>query len=163
MQEKGNIEKSKENFPCFSGQTEQQENNMIDNPYDSRDPRFEPDPIPVGFMKTVIVTLSKEVKLETTAYEDHIDCDGNGYCTEIVGETDWEQVFKDEHRTIPQLLELLEKECERKKQALERYFGVLECQGEKPTKELLDKKRYWESVIEDCRNWKVDEIDIDDI
>lgn len=135
---------------------------MVDT-NDSNAPWNQKEPTPVGFMKVAIVTLSKEVELETIAYEDHIDCDGNGYFSEIPGETDWEQEFKDEHRTIPQLLEILEKRSEKELNGLKRFIKHIERHNGEVPAHILAKMRELESIIKDCRGWRVEDIEIDDV
>jgi len=127
---------------------------MIDSPYDSSAPYNQRDPEPVDFDKTVMVTMSKEMSLSTCYYEDHVDCDGNGYFTEIPGETDWEREFQDEHKTIPELLEIVGKYAKRN---IARIDKVMKKCGS-DTSRLQRKRRYWSSILEDSQKWKVEEL-----
>lgn len=127
---------------------------MIDSPYDSSAPYNEQDPEPVGFDKTVMVTMSKEVELKTIYCEEHIDCDGHGYFTEMRGETDWEQEFQNEHKTISELLEIVGKYAKRN---IARIDKVMKKCGSDSSR-LQRKRRYWSSILEDSQKWKVEEL-----
>lgn len=136
-----------------------QRNNMIDT-NDSDAPWNQREPAPVSFDKKVNVYLSKEMELSTTYYEEHVDCDGNHYCTESRGETNWESEFKQEHMGIPELLEVLEKQAQIHMAEIERDIKHMDPFISPQSK--LSEYRRWEKILKDCQGWKVEEIEIDD-
>lgn len=128
---------------------------------DRNDPRNQVDTPPIAFDKNVTVCLSKQMPLHTIYYEEHMDCDGNRYSTDNSDGTDFLEEFKNEHHSIPELLDILKKKAERHLEVLDSLI-TYQYNNEAPEYILADKRKT-ESIIRDCSGWKIEDIDIDDV
>ena len=132
---------------------------MIDT-NDSDAPWNQNPPEPVAFTKRVGVYLTKEMKLHTTYYDEHVDCDGNPYFTDESDGTDFLEEFESEHHSIPELLDILAKQAELRIAELEYEIRLMD-----PTlsiRQQANEVKKWRTIIEECAGWKVEDIDIDD-
>lgn len=133
---------------------------MIDT-NDSNSPWNQNPPEPVAFTKRVGVYLTKEMRLHTTCYEEHVDCDGHWYATDESDGTDFLEEYEREHHSIPALLDILAKQAELRIAEIEREIKLMD-----PTlsiHRLVKEVTKWKAIIEECAGWKVEDIDIDDI
>lgn len=133
---------------------------MIDT-NDSDAPWNQRGPEPVAFTKRVGVYLTKEMRLHTTYYEEHVDCDGNLYVTDESDGTDFLKEFQSKHHSIPELLDILAKQAELRIAELECEIKLMD-----PTLSIhrqVNELKKWRTIIEECAGWKVEDIDIDDV
>ena len=98
------------------------------------------------FTVDVSVTLTKTVKLRTNNYTPEFD-EGSGAVYTNTTDIDWEEDYKNQCYTIPELLEVLQ---EYLKQDLQRAV-------------FKDKRRKIKQMIKDCKGWKVEDMEFEEV
>lgn len=93
------------------------------------------------FEVTISQTLSKNVIVYTDNYIPDVDYE-TGYVYADTSETDWKEVCKEQHYTIPELLEHLQ------------VFAEKELENVSPNS---GKGRELQNIIDACENWVVDD------
>jgi hypothetical protein len=109
---------------------------------------FNEKPIPEKEFEVCITqTLSKTVKVSTNKYllDEGVDDDGHRYSDVDTSDTNWKEVYKDNHYTP---LELIERFRDFLKFTLDDPHGV----------DLSPKQK--ERLIEECNDWIEDETEI---
>ena len=116
------------------------------------------------FDVTCTLCMSKNASAYTTDYipgaegVDYEPDDAGGYCAcgwhdhDNTSNTNWSSVFKDSHKTIPELLEELKKYIQRDLDNIDKV-----AEEQKHNKAFL--KRRLEFLLEECDGWNVDEED----
>ena len=130
------------------------ETNDNDAPYNLKSPE------PIRFDKRVNVYLSKEMKLYSTHYEDHVDCDGFGYC-EATEDSDFKEDFEQHHRNITELLDILAEQA--KLRIGEIDFAIKRKEPGEDSSSAVAELNKWKNILEDCKGWKLEDMYIDDI
>ena len=114
------------------------------------------------FKVTCSVSLSKTAQCFTNDYipgaegcDYEPDDEGGSYAVSYhedddTSDTDWSEVFKDNHKTIPELLEEF-------KQYLQKDLKNIDAVAEIRKHDKAFLKRKIERLIEECNNWIVDE------
>ncbi len=105
----------------------------------------------VEFDVTCSISLSRTVQVYT---DDYIpECDDNGSIIEYnTSETSWSEAYRDDHKTIPELLEELKKYIQKDLDNIDKV-----AEEQKHNKAFL--KRKLEFLLEECDDWIVDEED----
>lgn len=97
------------------------------------------------FDLNVTVTLSRQVTICTDMYRPEYE-DGCTYAN--TEDTDWKKEYEEKCYTIPDLLNILVGYI---KEDLKRYGG------------LKRKERELNEILEACQEWKVDEVEIEEL
>lgn len=119
---------------------------------DTPDAPWNQEEVPeVEFNVTCSISLSKTVQVHT---DDYIpECDDNGSIIEYnTSETSWSETYRDDHKTIPELLEELKKYIQKDLDNIDKV-----AEEQKHNKAFL--KRKLEFLLEECDGWTVDEED----
>ena len=105
----------------------------------------------VEFDVTCSISLSRTVQVYT---DDYIpECDDDGSIIEYnTSETSWSETYRDNHKTIPELLEELKKYIQKDLDNIDKV-----AEEQKHNKAFL--KRKLEFLLEECDGWTVDEED----
>ena len=99
------------------------------------------------FDLNVVVTLSKTVGITTDNYIPEFD-EEDGHTYANTEDTDWKQEYNDKCYTITDLLELLQGYV---KEDLKRYKGS------------KGKEQELNEILEACKDWSVDELEIEEL
>lgn len=95
------------------------------------------------FDVTVSQTLSRNSSVSTSNYDIFEDEDGLA-SYKIDEYTSIKSLYEEQHYSIPQLLDILKKECKHK---------LMNTQSQR-------KANYLKGIIEDCENWCVDDYEV---
>jgi len=101
------------------------------------------------FDVTVSMSLSRTVQCYTNKYIPETD-EENGHLYIDTSDTPWSEVYSDNHKTIPELLEELKK-------YIQKDLNNLMSDDSKPDKAFHKRRLEW--LIEECDEWTVDEED----
>lgn len=101
------------------------------------------------FDVTISMSLSRTVQCYTNKYIPEVD-EENGHLYVDTSDTPWSEVYGDNHKTIPELLEELKK-------YIQKDLDNLMSDDFKPDKAF--HRRRLEFLMEECDNWVVDEED----
>lgn len=105
------------------------------------------------FEVTISQTLSKTISVFTSNYNLEVDVDEDGrYVSCDTSDTDWKEVYEEDHLTVEQLLNVLKEKCILEKSILE---SKLEQNAD--TKRRI---RECEHYIEECEGWCVDDYEV---
>ena len=116
------------------------------------------------FKVTCSVSLSKTAQCFTNDYipgaegvDYEPDDEGGSYAVSYhedddTSDTNWSEVFKDNHKTIPELLEEF-------KQYLQKDLKNIDAVAEIRKHDKAFLKRKLERLIEECNGWSIDEED----
>lgn len=103
------------------------------------------------FDVTISMSLSRTVQCYTNKYIPEID-EEDGHLYVDTSGTPWSEVFGDNHKTIPELLEELKKYIQKDLDNIDKV-----AEEQKYNKAFL--KRKLEFLLEECDGWIVDEED----
>jgi hypothetical protein len=103
------------------------------------------------FDVTISISLSRTVQCYTNKYIPEVD-EENGHLYVDTSDTPWSEVFGDNHKTIPELLEELRKYIQKDLDNIDKVAEEQKC-----NKAFL--KRKLEFLLEECDDWNVDEED----
>ena len=104
--------------------------------------------------KKVYISLSNIVSIEThNVVEDE---DEDGKCIVPADDVDWKMDYLHQERTPLHLFGVLISMCENKIRDLEGLF-------KDDPKTLKEMTAFYKEIAEACKDWQIDEIDIDDI
>lgn len=101
------------------------------------------------FDVTISMSLSRTVQCYTNKYIPEVD-EENGHLYVDTSDTPWSEVYSDNHKTIPELLEELKK-------YIQKDLDNLISDDSKPDKAF--HRRRLEFLMEECDSWVVDEED----
>ena len=115
---------------------------------DPRAPYNQKEPPELEFEVTISQTFSKTVKFKTSDYAEEEDWDDllECKCTSInTKDTNWVEIFQDQHFTLQDLLGELKSLAQEKLSQVGEYTST---------------GRYLKSVIEACDDWHNDETEV---
>lgn len=118
--------------------------------FDPNAPYNQVDPPEHDFEVTVSQTLSRNVTVTTQdySYEEDVDEDG-AYVNYNTEDTDWKEVYNNEHETIESLLTQFKEMLEAK---------IEECENfEADNKKYIAHLKY---LAEECEGWCVDDFEV---
>lgn len=94
----------------------------------------------------VIVTLTKRVKISTDKYIPDYDDESGAVYTNTT-DIDWEEGYKNQCYTIPELLDVLQ---EYLTQDLQKTV-------------FKDKRQKIKKMIKDCKGWKIEDMEFEEV
>lgn len=127
--------------------------------YDSSAPWNRKEPSGAIVTKQVMITISKPyVDIET--FETHEDWDGDQMATFPNDDADLYTAYRDGGMTVPDLLGKLAEIAEKKVKNMEAEIKASANRHE-AEKNLNKQIRYWREIMDACKGWKIEEIEID--
>jgi hypothetical protein len=121
---------------------------------DNEDSPWNREPIPEReFDVTISQSLSKGVIVHTDKYQPEVDKEVGAVYADT-SDTEWAEVYKEEHYTPLQLIEMLKERCEKELKELESIKET-----DKPYS-LMVEKRKLKHLVEECSEWSNDETEI---
>lgn len=108
------------------------------------------------FNVTIVETLSKDVTISTTNYNLEVDCDEDGYYRHCdISDTPWNEEYKKQGCTAIETIIAVKTYLEEVR--LEQLIELSRCRS--LTKEEQKELRVVKDLIEQCSNWKQEEIE----
>ena len=116
------------------------------------------EPYPASERKWVMVTLSNIIDIETD--ETHIDWDGDDWASFPNDDADFVQAYRESGMTVVDLLNELGTIAGQRIRELERDCKNLDIPLLE-RREKYNKLQRWRMIAENCKGWKIEEIEIE--
>lgn len=116
------------------------------------------EPSPASARKSVMVTLSNTIDIETD--QTHVDWDGDEWASFPDDDADFERAYRESGLNVVDLLNELGTIAGQRIRELERDCKNLDIPlVERRAK--WKKLQHWRAIAENCKGWKIEEIEIE--